>query len=161
MSGQTYRAGSVILLSLAGMMVTSCCGQSCGDPTPKDQRELERNAAIWSSVGPRTYRFTLQPSYFAPPEVTRAVRIEVRDKVAVSITAADGVSTIDPAYYAPYDTIDKLFTYLRNARDQNPVRFDVTYDVNRRFPTAVTLDYRREIADDEMSISVKDFEEIP
>lgn len=88
-------------------------------------------------------------------------RIEVRNKVPVSVVAADDTRPIDPALFTDLDTIDELYAYLVRIRNEKPERFEATYDAGKHFPKDIFIDHGRLLTDDEMSISVRDFEELP
>ena len=118
----------------------------------------QRPQALWEAQGYDHYRYTLQVGCFCMTDVTRPVVIEVRDGAAVSITYADDGSPADPALFARYDAIDDLFTVIDEAASQNPARLDVTYAEETGVPLSVAIDISEQMADEELYLTVSDFQ---
>jgi hypothetical protein len=88
--------------------------------------------------------------------------IEVKDGKAVSMEYKNG-KEIDPALlpeFQRYDSIDKVFAELEKAKTEAE-RVEVTYDEKYGFPTQVTIDHAQQAADDELYLTIANFEVLP
>jgi hypothetical protein len=75
------------------------------------------------------------------------VRITVVDgQVTSVIKIATGEAVPAPAFRL---TIDSLFAELANTLKGNPYRLSVTYDGTLGYPATVSVDYDRQMVDDE------------
>ncbi len=88
--------------------------------------------------------------------------VEVKDGHVVSMSYKDGspVSSQDQQIFANYQTIDALFDFTSQSihkADDIKVQYDPTYG----FPSGVQIDFSRNAADDELSLSVSDFRPLP
>src|SRR5689334_6025109 len=93
------------------------CGGGSGSPVPAGpQADLARSRAIWRGHNLRSYRFTLQLGCFCAPSSIQPVVVEVRNGAPTSVTTLSG-DTVDPAIFASYETVDKLFTAIQNTLD--------------------------------------------
>jgi hypothetical protein len=90
--------------------------------------------------------------------------IEVQDGEVVSMEFQNGAE-IDPAIrqdlFDKYATIDRIFAELdadlNGAADKVTIEYDPTYG----FPTKADIDFVEEAIDDELYLSISDFEVIP
>ena len=142
------------------LVATSCSGGD--DAETGIGVEVRRNQSRWTARSIANYRYTLQLFRFAPPGTGGPVVIEVRNGVRTAITAANpGDPAPDPAAFARYDTIDKLFGILRDALDRNAARIDARFDPAYSFPRSASIDYSLAIADEELGFDVSGFEVLP
>jgi hypothetical protein len=78
------------------------------------------------------------------------------------MTYADGtlVDTTDPNYeiFSQHATIDRIFSELEAGLSGDADEVTVTYDSTRGFPSEIYFDYIQAAADDELSLSVSEFE---
>jgi hypothetical protein len=56
-----------------------------------------------------------------------------------------------------FPTIDELFDIIEDARRRDAASLAVDYDPTYGFPTRVSIDYHREMADDEIVYRASDF----
>ena len=89
--------------------------------------------------------------------------IEVQDGKMVSMEFETG-NEIDPSLlelFKKYETIDLIFAELEagleGAADEVTVKYDPTYG----FPTEATIDVVKEAIDDELYLTISNFEQIP
>lgn len=115
-------------------------------------------AAVWAAQGIDDYQYTVQVSCFCILEATRPVIVEVQDGQGVSLTYADDGTAADPALFARYDSLDKIFAIISEAEAQGPARLDVTYDEATGVPQSIAIDISEQIADEELYLEISGFE---
>ena len=123
--------------------------------------EFTKNRQLWQDAGITHYRFSLSILCFCIFSEQMPITIEVQNNEVVSMTYPDGtlVTPDDPNYttFANHAVIDNLFSELE-AGLQDADEVTVTYDAAYGFPNSIHFDYVREIADDELGLSVSGFE---
>jgi hypothetical protein len=135
---------SVLLVALGGTAFAAACADSIGP----ESAMLALNRAKWSAQGIDTYTFDYhRSSCECLPEWLEPVRITVVDgQVTSVIKIATGEAVPAPAFRL---TIDSLFVELANTLKGNPCRLTVSYDGRRGYPTTVSVDYDKQMVDDE------------
>jgi len=63
-------------------------------------------------------------------------------------------SKVNKDFFKKYDSIDKLFEIIRSAIAKNAYRVDVKYHPTLGYPTQISIDYNKEIADEELFLNV-------
>jgi hypothetical protein len=143
------------LLPLILIVILSAC--SFGTPS-----ELERNRQTWQDSGITHYRFSLNVGCFCVFRDQMPITVEVKNDEIVSMTYPDGtlVAADDPNYetFAKRATIERLFTELEAGLAGDADEVTVKYDSTRGFPSEIYFDYIKAAADDELSLSVSNFE---
>lgn len=143
----------LILLTLI-VILTAC---SAGTPT-----ELEQNRQAWQNAGITHYNFSLNVGCFCAFRDQMPLTIEVQNGEVVSMTYSDGtlVPATDPSYetFSKYATIDRIFSELEAGLSGDAEEVTVTYDSVHGFPNNIYFDFILAAADDELSITVADFE---
>jgi hypothetical protein len=146
------RSALVILLAVGA--VAGACDQSQGLA-----KALTAAEATWAANEPAAYEFTVQVICFCPipqPPPTFAVR----DGMATLITTPPQ-SGFPYSFYDRYNTIDKLFTVLRDYMRQKPARMIVRYDPQLGYPVSAEIDVRQTgVVDDELWFGVTDFKTV-
>lgn len=149
---------AVAIAALA--LTTNMFGLSTGAAAGEAPGKVEDPQALWESQDVNSYRYTLQVGCFCIVDMTRPVTIEVIDGEVASITYADDGSTADPALFERYDSIDKLFAVINDAQSQDPAQLDVTYDETYGVPLSVNIDISQMIADEELYLTISNFESL-
>jgi hypothetical protein len=126
--------------------------------TPPGQDAPESPQALWQAQGLENYRYTLQVGCFCLTDMTRPVVIEVRDGEVASITYVDDGAAADPTLFERYDSVDDLFAVISEAEAQDPARLDVTYAEETGVPLSVAIDISEQMADEELYLTVSEFE---
>lgn len=144
-------------LRLAGatMMVAGLIGCS---PQRGPTSQLEQHRQQWQAQRITHYRYTFQQQCFCLVDATQPVKIEVRGDGQPSIVQGQDGNAANAALFASFDSIDKLFQHIAEAEANKPAELTVTYDKDRGFPTALTLDQSKQMADEEISYKVSEFE---
>jgi hypothetical protein len=147
------------LLVLMALVLTACSVAGAAG----NQSEIEQNKEKWQDANISHYRYNLYISCFCVFVENMPLVIEVQDGAVISMEFQNG-NEIDPSLlelFDKYATIDRLFAEieadLNGAADKVTVEYDPTYG----FPTEVTIDFVEEATDDELYLSLSDFEELP
>ncbi len=150
----------LFLVVLIGAVAAVLALSGAFSPTDTAAGEAETPQALWESQAVESYRYTIQVGCFCPPELRDPVNVEVLNGEVESVTyVADGTA-VNMAFFESYSTIDKVFTILNDAEAQDPARFDVTYDETYGVPLSVNIDISEMMADEEIYLTISDFEPI-
>jgi hypothetical protein len=143
----------LILLTLI-VILTAC---SFGTST-----ELEKNLQTWQDSGITHYRFSLNIGCFCAFRNQMPVTVEVQNDEIISMTYPDGtlVATTDPNYeiFSRHATIERIFSELEAGLAGDADEVTVTYDSAHGFPSDIYFDYIKDAIDDELSLTVSEFE---
>ena len=124
--------------------------------------ELERNRQAWLDLGIAHYRFSVFVGCFCPFGEKMPLTVEVQNGEVVSMAYSDGipVAPTDPSYetFTHYATIERIFSVLEAGLKGDADEVTVTYDSARGFPSEIYFDYIKDAVDDELSITVSNFE---
>ena len=108
----------------------------------------------------RNYDFTLERQCFCPEDWRGPVNIQVRNGATVSVTYVSSGAAVTEGKFDNADTIDKLFTMLKNAYagkgdfEQKADTINVTYNAQMGYPTTFFIDVSQIIADEEQGYTV-------
>ena len=128
-----------------------------------NQSEIERNKEEWRDANISHYRFNLNISCFCVFSQEMPLIIEVMDGEVVSMEYQKGneIDTTNRELFERYATVDRIFSELEadlaGAADEVTVTYDVTYG----FPTQATINFAKEATDDELYLTISDFEALP
>ena len=149
-----------LILIVMALVLAACTavGNAMGS-----QSEIEQNQKEWQDAAISHYRYHLSISCFCVFTQDMPLIIEVQDGKVVSMEYQSG-KVIDPSLlelFEKYATIDRVFTELESdlngAADEVIVKYDPTYD----FPTEVTIDVEKQATDDELYLTLSNFEKLP
>ena len=146
-----------ILFVLLAILMTGCAslvGQASGVANSDQEK--------WQDADISHYRYELGISCFCIFAQDMPLVIEVKDGKAVSMEYKSG-KEIDPTLlpdFQRYDTIDKIFAELEKAQSEAE-RVEVTYDETYGFPNQLTIDRAIQAADDELYLTISNFEVLP
>ncbi len=116
---------------------------------------------MWNNQNISNYRYTFSNGCFCIPEARGPVIIEVRNGKIKSITSvATGQPVQNPEYFQKYNTIPKLFNVIQDAINRKAYSLDVAYNPRLGYPTQINIDYNSQIADEEIYLTIENFEEI-
>jgi len=148
------------LLLLLALVLTACASNAAAGAS-----EFSQNQQKWEDANITHYRFDVNISCFCAFRDQMPLTIEVRDGQVVSLTNVNGdqVLDTDPNYqfFAPYATLDLLFSELDAAQNGKADKVTVTYDETYGFPKDLTIDFVEEATDDELYLTVTNFEPLP
>ncbi len=130
---------------------------SCTSAIPK---ELTTSEKLWKAQGLSNYDFMLERQCFCPEDWRGPVNIQVRNGAAVSVKYVTNGANVTEGKFDNADTIDKLFTMLKNAYsgkgdfEQKADNINVTYNGQMGYPTTFFIDVSQTIADEEQGYTV-------
>jgi len=152
----------IITLALVLAACSAAPTEHLAPPTVPPVVERQR----WEDAGIAHYRFDLTLSCFCASRDMMPLTIEVKDGSVVSMIDGSGQAVtsddIDYEFFLQYATIDDLFTKIETAKaDPEAGEVTVTYDPTLGYPVDASIDYIELAADDEMYVTVSEFEALP
>lgn len=127
-----------------------------------DLQELTKNRQKWESLNLSQYSFQLDRSAFAPPESLRPIITTVYQSDFGTISGinsrfADDGQPVPSDYPFTNRSVGSLFNIIEDAINSGAHDINVTYDEQLGYPTSISIDYDQQIADDELSLSISQF----
>jgi hypothetical protein len=149
-----------LILTVMALVLVGCAvmGSALGS-----QSEIEQNKEKWQDANVSHYRYELFISCFCVFNEDMPLIIEVQDGKVVSMEFQSG-REIDPGLrelFDKYATIDRLFAELEADLNGAADKVDIEYDPTYGFPTKASIDFVEEAVDDELYLSISNFEELP
>jgi hypothetical protein len=139
------------LLALAGCAST-------GPEIDQARARLERARSDWESQGIHGYRYDVRRDCFCgwvlPVRIT-AVGDEIRE-----VRDLETDELVAEERFSQYYTIDDLFDLAERALDREADRFEFEYHPSLHFPTRITIDFRFNVADDEITVFASNLVEL-
>jgi Family of unknown function (DUF6174) len=127
--------------------------------TNLNQRKLQFNRRLWEKQNILNYRYTFSNGCFCIPDARGPVVIEVRNGKTRSITSVEtGQPVTNPEYFQNYNTIPKLFNVIQDAIARQAFSLDVSYSAKYGYPTQINIDYNAQIADEELYLTIENFQ---
>ncbi|MDF5706297.1 MAG: DUF6174 domain-containing protein [Nostoc sp. S4] len=124
-------------------------------------RRLNFNRRLWNKQNIYNYRYTFSNGCFCTPEARGPVIIEVRNGKTKSITSVDTRQLVqNPQLFEKYNTIPKLFNVIQDAINRRAYSLNINYNPKFGYPTQINVDYNSQIADEEIYLTIKNFEKI-
>jgi hypothetical protein len=148
----------LILIPLLVTLIVILAACSAGGVSSDKQK--------WEDANITNYRFKLTLSCFCPFQDQMPLSIEVRNGTVVSMTYPDGRAVasddINYEFFLQYGTMDNLFAKIEGAQaDPEAGEVIVKYDPTYGFPVEASIDYIKLAIDDEMYVTVSEFEKLP
>ena len=149
------------LLFIIMALVLTACSAIAG--AAGNQSEIEKNKEKWQDAGISHYRYNLNISCFCAFAQDMPLVIEVLDGKVVSMEYQSGkaIEDVNHELFDKYATIDRLFAELEadlnGAADKVTIEYDPTYG----FPTKADIDFIEQAIDDELYLTVSNFEKLP
>jgi len=144
----------ISLFFILVLTLSACSGEST----------FQQNQDKWKGQNINHYRFTVAVSCFCPfanVEVTyKVLNGEVMEQTVQSSPDNPVDEALVSDFYQPYNTIEKVFDYVGSAikeADETTIEYDSTYG----FPTTVSVDWIKQAVDDEMYLTLSNFEVLP
>lgn len=148
----------IYILLIAAFALTACASATAS--ANQNQSELDQNWQKWRDANISHYRYKLAISCFCVFSQDMPLIIEVQDGKVVSMEYSSG-NEIDAAnreYFERFETIDRLFEQLQKDIGGEADEVVVTYNETYGFPEEVKIDYVLEATDDELWLTISDFE---
>jgi hypothetical protein len=149
-----------LILTVMALVLAGCAvmGNALGS-----QSEIEQNKEKWQDANISHYRYHLFISCFCTFNEDMPLIIEVQDGEVVSMEFQSG-KEIDPSLHELFDkyaTIDRLFAELEADLNGAADKVVVEYDPAYGFPTKADIDFVEEVIDEELYLTISNFEELP
>jgi hypothetical protein len=147
-----------ILFILLAALLTGCAslvGQAGGNTSSAQEK--------WQDANIPHYRYELTIGCFCVFSQDMPLIIEVKDGQVVSMEYKSG-KEIDAAsmeIFQRYETIDKIFAEIEKARAEGADTITVTNDETYGYPKEVTIDFQQQAADEELYLTIANFEVLP
>jgi hypothetical protein len=142
------------LYVIVGGLVMAGCGTITGG-NDEASDALQAAEARWSRQGVSDYQVVVR--YLCFCAYTRPVRLTVRFGNVISRVDAETGEPV-PAFGQHVRDIAGLFDLIRDAIQRDAHKVDVTYDRTYGYPTRIDLDYLVNAADDELEVTVSQFQ---
>ena len=113
--------------------------------------ELERQRLKWESGQITSYRFTYRRACFCGTEFLTPTEIEVQSGEITSVRYLERDDPVPVSIANGLPTVPGLFAIIEHAIDNRADLLEVTYDPALGHPTKISIDYRFNIADDEIT----------
>lgn len=149
----------LFLFTLLAIVLTACAAA----PASGSQTEIGQNRDKWQDANISHYRYNLFISCFCVFTENMPLTIEVQDGKVVSMEYQNG-KEIDPSLmelFGKYQTVDLLFNELEAGLNGGADSVTVKYDPTHGFPTEATIDAVQEATDDELYLTISNFEALP
>ena len=142
----------MISLFFVLVLILSACGSGS---------TFQQNQDKWEGQNINHYRFTVAVSCFCPfANVNVTYEVQNGQVVNQSVQSSPD-NPVDEAqvsdFYQSYNTIEKVFDYVDGAikeADKTTIEYDSTYG----FPNNITVDWIKPAIDDEMYLTISNFE---
>jgi len=143
------------LILLLVIILTACSGIG--------QSDFSRNQQKWQDANISHYRFNLFVGCFCVFSQDMPLVIEVKDGeiVAMEYQTGNPLDDGNREYFSKFATIDRLFSELEVDLAGEADEVTVIYDSTHGFPTEISIDFIKEAADDELYLTVSNFEALP
>ena len=142
---------------LALALVVGCSNS----PLDESADDLEEARARWAQQGIADYRFDVATSCFCMFEATLPITVTVVNGVPTSTIYADSGVAAPPQFSDGKQTVPQLFDLIAERIARKPAELVVTYDPALGYPVSIRLDMDRKMADDELRVTVANFQPIP
>jgi hypothetical protein len=129
-------------------------GKTPATQTSNATQQLQRSKQLWAKQKLSNYRFSLSRTCFCLPKSSEPVKIEVRNGKVTSIVAVSDGKPVNREYFNKHDSIAKLFQVIEDALARKAHRLSVTYHPTLGYPTKIDIDYNKQLADEEISLTI-------
>lgn len=143
--------------TIRGLITAALLALGSCDSVTGPEAELARQRRIWEQAEPVAYVFEMQRSCFCGAQSTRAVTVEVQDGHVFRRTFSDTGEEVGGGLAELFPAFSDVFDFLEELMRDRPHLLEIGYDGVRGFPTSIHSDGSERIADDELSISIRDF----
>jgi len=114
--------------------------------------EVQSNREKWMAHGISNYEIEMQKICYCVPEVVRMMVFEVEEDKVQTVRYADTGEDVDPQHYGDFNTIEGMFSFVEQALEKNPADLSIAYDEKYGYIKELSVDFKENIADDEISI---------
>jgi len=147
-----------LLIAVLALALSACASATAS--ANQNQSELDQNWEKWRDANISHYRYNVAISCFCIFSQDMPLIIEVQDGQVVSMeyTSGNEIDAANREYFARFETIDRIFEQLQKDIGGEADEVVVSYNTPYGFPEEVKIDYVLEATDDEIWLTVSDFE---
>ena len=135
----------------SAMFTLISCSSMVG---PREQLASARGR--WAKQAPDSYSFTMSRGCECMQESVGPATVTVSNGAISVHYTATGASVPKP-YINAFPNVEGLFDIIEQAQKNDYYQVDVEYDTELGYPVRISLDRDKQMVDDELSISVRDF----
>ncbi len=128
----------------------------CSDSEDQHQLDLNTHRTLWNTQAIAHYSYDYVPTCFCAFAGVK-LTIEVNADSIVSIFNHETNAAVDPVDYSSFQTIQGLFDRIQAAISAKAVSITVTYNKGKGYPEFISIDYSKQIADEEYGAAVSNF----
>lgn len=109
----------------------------------------------WNRLRPDQYTYDFRRGCFCVGEAVAPVRITVANGQVVSVVHLPDLAPVPPEQVNQFYrvTLDSVFAIVRHAIDADADMISAQYHPQWGYPTDVMIDYQRNVADEELSVT--------
>lgn len=144
-----------LLLVAALALGGSACSTVAG-PGDDLRAQIAFYRALWEAEGPEDYRYTVERLCFCGEDVRGPAMVEVVGDTVVRVTYSRDGAEVIPDYRWFFPSVDGLFDILQEGIDENAHSIEVSWDEATGVPLHFFIDYRANMADEELGMRVVD-----
>lgn len=137
---------------LLSLLLLSACGGGdlLIDKGKENSNALEMNKEKWALRNVKSYQYQLRISCFCMQDVTANKQVTVSDGVVTDAFFVQTSAHLTAEELTRVKTIDELFSIVANAINDKAYMLEVTYNKEYGYPEAISIDYQKDVADDEV-----------
>jgi hypothetical protein len=148
---------SFLKFKLLLLIIISGTVYSCTDDE-NQVSELNENRRLWESNQIVSYSINEETSCFCGGVLDWELTVE--DSIKTEVDFDELQLSVDETYDTILErarTINEIFDFLKNLENQNIESIVVEYHTTYGFPTLISIDYNRNVSDDEVVYSYTNF----
>ena len=123
------------------------------------ERIFKHNYDLWLKQNVESYSITFQRRCFCILDVTKPAHIVVEKDKKVQANYIQSGEPVPEEYLESFLSIKEAFKLISEAIEQKAESIKVNYNSQHGFPTEVNIDYNSEIVDEEIYLSISNFNE--
>ena len=127
------------------------------NPLAEADRQLKAAQAKWQKKRPQHYAYTLQRSCFCTEEYRKPIEIRVFGNKVQQATLQPEGTPLSAERKSEAMTVEGLFRMIREAIVNKSASVTVKYNATYGYPTSISIDRDRMMADEEVYLSASNF----
>lgn len=139
------------LLVLAVLLATACTNPVETEPVVDPRPGFDRQEAVWNGLGYTNYTMDQERICFCASGTL--ARLTVRSGVITDAVYVGTGDIVPLGVRGQYHTVPELFVLMRTAYAATPYQFEALYHATLGYPAQISVDPKKEIADDEYVIN--------
>jgi hypothetical protein len=138
------------VIAAASTVALLACGESLGPI-----QSFATSWSQWNRLRPAQYTYDFRRGCFCGGEAVQPVRITVSNGQVVSVRHLPDLTPVPPEQVSQFYqvTLDSVFAIVRHAIATDADMISAQYDPRWGYPSDVMIDYRRNAADEELSVT--------